>query len=440
MCVHIWVHCDCCMWVYIWACVFANLCGYMDLLSLLHLCAYMGMYVHIVVIAACVCRFFVCAHMESLSLPGKPVRYHNASADIPTTVYVGHLCSKIPDSSILEILSVCGNVLVWNRQKDPISGKLTNFGFCEYSNAKSASAAISCLDGVEIGSKKIVVKGDSKIATGEFDVGSTIMALVTTVNSQWRKQAMESDAQPAAIVPTKTAPTKTHDVLNVARGATFQFPKWFSTSRREKDRTYKIERKNRERKSEFDRLLRDWNHESKRLIRQLTDDFEDERRYESTDGKLRSNFSVSERKRECEWDEKDREIELAELAEDELKFKQKLPHIFAAMNPNAQVQTTETQPTKITLPNIPMNVADLEKFDFDFKSIYSNKHAMNKLFDWILDKLKDRQVCEWIFGLLKDSQSVNELIFKISQLHDSPNVEYISIRLFQMMAFVQLTS
>jgi hypothetical protein len=61
------------------------------------------------------------AGME-VDIPSAPRQIVSDFYHIPTTVYVGHICTRIDDETVRELLDLCGNVIKWTRQPDPLTG------------------------------------------------------------------------------------------------------------------------------------------------------------------------------------------------------------------------------------------------------------------------------------------------------------------------------
>lgn len=78
-----------------------------------------------------------------------------------TTVFVGNISDKAPDSMIRQMLQKCGTVLSWKRVQGA-SGKLQAFGFCEYEHPESTLRCIRLLNEWQIADKKLLVKVDAK--------------------------------------------------------------------------------------------------------------------------------------------------------------------------------------------------------------------------------------------------------------------------------------
>jgi len=81
-----------------------------------------------------------------------------------TTVFVGNISDRAPDSMIRTMLQRCGNVLSWKRVQGA-SGKLQAFGFCEYEDPEATLRCMRLLNEWEIAEKKLVVKVDAKTKT-----------------------------------------------------------------------------------------------------------------------------------------------------------------------------------------------------------------------------------------------------------------------------------
>uniref|UniRef100_A0A0X3NVL8 RNA-binding protein 25 n=1 Tax=Schistocephalus solidus TaxID=70667 RepID=A0A0X3NVL8_SCHSO len=78
-----------------------------------------------------------------------------------TTVFVGNIPERAPDSLIKSLLMRCGNILSWKRVQGA-SGKLQAFGFCEYQDPESTMRCVRLLNEFEIIDKKLLVKVDPK--------------------------------------------------------------------------------------------------------------------------------------------------------------------------------------------------------------------------------------------------------------------------------------
>lgn len=81
-----------------------------------------------------------------------------------TTVFVGNISERAPDSMIRTMLQRCGNVLSWKRVQGA-SGKLQAFGFCEYEDPEATLRCMRLLNEWEIAEKRLVVKVDAKTKT-----------------------------------------------------------------------------------------------------------------------------------------------------------------------------------------------------------------------------------------------------------------------------------
>ncbi|XP_030854548.1 RNA-binding protein 25 isoform X2 [Strongylocentrotus purpuratus] len=81
-----------------------------------------------------------------------------------TTVFVGNISDRAPDTLVRGLLGRCGPVLSWKRVQGA-SGKLQAFGFCEYGDPDASLRAIRLLHELEIGDRKLVVKVDGKTRT-----------------------------------------------------------------------------------------------------------------------------------------------------------------------------------------------------------------------------------------------------------------------------------
>jgi RNA-binding protein 25 len=73
-----------------------------------------------------------------------------------TTVFVGSISDRAPDTMIKRMLHNCGSVVNWKRVQGA-NGKLQAFGFCEYENPEGTLRCIRLLNGWQIQDKKLVV-------------------------------------------------------------------------------------------------------------------------------------------------------------------------------------------------------------------------------------------------------------------------------------------
>ncbi|CAE1264546.1 RBM25 [Acanthosepion pharaonis] len=96
----------------------------------------------------------------------KQVNDNNKKKEKPpvTTVFVGNISDRAPDTMIGLMLQKCGDVLSWKRVQGA-SGKMQAFGFCEYEDPEATLRCIRLLNDFEIADKKLVVKVDAKTKT-----------------------------------------------------------------------------------------------------------------------------------------------------------------------------------------------------------------------------------------------------------------------------------
>ena len=192
------------------------------------------------------------------------------------------------------------------------------------------------MNGRQVGSKTLVVKADAKVQErvddftnsqrvsfeNEQRLRSTLNALVTTINSKWREEAMANDAELQAVATSDIAApiplmhsTKTENAL----------PKWYRDSRREEERLRRIERRRRERQVDLEKAVKNWeSYEEKKIAREFERDEDDadisvDRKMkliaqDGEGGKVTSDYTWVERKREIEADNRDRLNEEKEIA------------------------------------------------------------------------------------------------------------------------------
>lgn len=364
---------------------------------------------------------------NQVALPtAPPIRLTANFADMSTTVYVGHICSRISDESVRELLDICGNISKWIRQPDPISGKLGHFGFCEFKRLEGAWRAIQLLNGRQVGSKTLVVKADAKVQErvddftnsqrvsfeNEQRLRSTLNALVTTINSKWREEAMANDAE---LQPVTTSDIAAPLPLMLSTKAEDALPKWYRDSRREEDRLRRIERRRRERQADFEKAVKNWeSYEEKKIAREFERDEDDvdisvDRKMkliaqDGEGGKVTSDYTWVERKREIEADNRDRLNEEKEIAAkperdiEELAELEKRLRCFPFSDEVPNISADEVSQTDIIPENIPQRVKNairslpktkesISKTQFDFHTTLTEQTIL-KLRSWLKRKLR----------------------------------------------------
>jgi RNA recognition motif-containing protein len=72
-------------------------------------------------------------------------------------LYIGNLTYGTTEDDLLEIFSEYGTVVSCTIIKDKIEGRSKGFGFIEFESSEAGQAAISALDGSEVGGRSIKV-------------------------------------------------------------------------------------------------------------------------------------------------------------------------------------------------------------------------------------------------------------------------------------------
>lgn len=426
-----------------------------------------------------------------LMVPREPLRLQANFNDMATTVYVGHICNRVPDESVRELLDICGKVNKWTRHPDPSTGKWAHFGFCEFNKLEGAWRAVELLDGRQLGSKNLVVKADAKIQEriaafgvthrlsrdGEERIRATVNAWLTTINSKWREVAMATDAQ---LQQEDLKPQTKQEVptfVSVADNPNdFVFPDWYRPSRRETDRVSRIERRRRDRESDFKKALYDWeHHDEKRLLRDMERDAEDTERMHEKKRKLieqdggetvvRSNFSRSDRRREIESDERDRVSEEKEIASRKerdaaelLDLETRLTEI-CTRSPLASVSVLiddDDRPLdqfpssyRALVKRLPKSTNELEKFSLNYEAMWSESTVLKFRF-WLKRKLRrlialsEEETTVIANFIVKRIEMENpnfacmrEILLKCTRFNER-HVDELSKKIFQLLAFSQL--
>ena len=78
-----------------------------------------------------------------------------------TSLYVGNIAESLPDIVLRQMLSAIGTVQSWNRFREP-SGKLTNFGFCDFENPEACLRALRVLSTTNVDGCTFAVSVDQK--------------------------------------------------------------------------------------------------------------------------------------------------------------------------------------------------------------------------------------------------------------------------------------
>lgn len=392
--------------------------------------------------------------------PAPPVRLQPNFADQTTTVYVGHICNRVPDGSMKELLDICGQVTKWNRQPDPVSGKSAHFGFCEFKKLEGAWRAVELLNDKQLGSRKLVVKADAKIQEriAEFSLShrfqfenehrlrATVEAMLTTINAQWKEEAVARDSEiQQPLAPDRPRP---EDVSEKQASADI-FPPWYRESRRESERLRRIERLRKDRMHDFERALRRWEHDEKRLIAEYQRDIQDvqaiaeEKRklieQDCGDKRVVSGFSSSERRREVEADQRDRENEEKELIQKRQKDEAELVDLQERLSFFSKATTQTLYPTRArddrpvpdlphrireTVRKLPLATEDIKKVDLDWSNILSEQTLM-KLRSWLKRKLT-------FVGCSEDeAQALSRFVCKSLEVHKKGSFEFFISKIAQ---------
>ena len=81
-----------------------------------------------------------------------------------TTVFVGSIDTQAPDEMVIRMLRSCGQVADWKRASGA-NGTMQPFGLVKFEDLESTLRAIRVMDGLQVGSKNLLVKlsdGDKK--------------------------------------------------------------------------------------------------------------------------------------------------------------------------------------------------------------------------------------------------------------------------------------
>ncbi|TPX34399.1 hypothetical protein SmJEL517_g02972 [Synchytrium microbalum] len=79
-------------------------------------------------------------------------------ADTPNKIFVGGLPTYLNDEQVIELLKAFGELRSFNLVKDGTTNASKGFAFCEYLDIGITDLAISGLNGMELGDKKLIVQ------------------------------------------------------------------------------------------------------------------------------------------------------------------------------------------------------------------------------------------------------------------------------------------
>ena len=366
-----------------------------------------------------------------------------------------------------------------------MSGKWAHFGFCEFKRLEGAWRAVELLNGRQLGSRKLVVKADSKVqdritdfpmsqrvnAENEQRTRATMDALLTNVNARWREAALARDAEiqeyASAEVP-RSKPTiqeeKVEDPL----------PHWYRESRREQDRIRRIDRRKRNRLEDFDRAMRDWEYQEKRIHRDILKDMEDPESVKDMKRKLINQdcgdervvcgFTSSDRAREVEADERDRQNEAKEIEQKRQKDESELNELSTRLSQMSQgelVRSLASSPSpddgefptldpkiiQITR-KIPTSLDSIRNIKLEWSSVLT-EGTLLKLRSWLRRKLRklgcsddesqilSRYVTKSLEVNARSYEEIFKCVKKLERLSDDVANE-ISKKCMQLMFFTQL--
>ncbi|KAL8275873.1 hypothetical protein Esti_000209 [Eimeria stiedai] len=130
-----------------------------------------------------------------------------------TTLYIGNITKHADNDFMRNLLGEFGRVLRWNRQSDPVSGQLAAFGFCEFTDPAGAAKCITCLTGLKLQGRALVVNCNDKVRgeiakVNEERILSTMRAFKSKSREEVEAEIAQEDQQ------LKTAVQKLLDTKN----------------------------------------------------------------------------------------------------------------------------------------------------------------------------------------------------------------------------------
>lgn len=126
----------------------------------------------------------------------------------PGKIFVGGLPYNLADEQIMELLSAFGTIKQFHQVREPGSLTSKGYAFCEYMDQSVAEAAISGLNGLQLGEKTLSVRiASAANTTPQASTGS--VGNLNTYGSN--RIPLSSDI--SSIQPTKVSVGSTHGVF-----------------------------------------------------------------------------------------------------------------------------------------------------------------------------------------------------------------------------------
>ena len=420
-----------------------------------------------------------------------------ASLDMAAQVYVGHICPKISDETVQELLRMCGRVVKWMRQPDPITGKWIYFGYCEFASLEGVWRAQELLDGRQLGSKSLVIRCDTKVQN-QVDlfvyalrpevsqnrmIQATVDALLTAANDQWRSMCLSTDAlkRPSPVSVESTAQPLKNQLYLSAK---------YKPSHKELARERRRREAREREEEEYSRLLEEWRDEEKYLKKKKSEDIIEAREKAESKMRLIERDAESPLSRDVDLDEEfrkdeeDRETEKKEIIEFErirlqeevienekrdrkeklkIELATKKQDIDKTFKFSLNSLNSQSPQTGLIVPIEQTNVDAQRKIEFDFiyeiasnqvpfdkKEIYSftlnwkvlnDAQSVNKRFaSWIrlkvIDLLGDENpsVVQLILSQLHEGMQLDTLMKVLLPLFDI-DAESLAIKIHQLLIF-----
>ena len=366
-------------------------------------------------------------------------------------MYVGHICTRIPDDTIRELLAMCGPVVKWARQPDPITGKWIHFGYCEFASLEGVWRALELLDGRQLGSKTLTVRCEARVQkkVDEFiyhskpdqnkqrRIQATIDALLTAANQTWRDQCLITDPLKKPSPPETTAQTVQYRMSKAE----------ISRNKRRADQAARDD-------EEFKWRLREWRKEeekrAKAKVAEMNEDLEKLekkfRRIEKDGRKPRRNKVdvQAELLKDMEEQEPDDTFQAFKVTTAAVREE------LDVVDEPKTVSTRESAPARLEehviydlVSKVPVGKYDVMSYKIDTHALLANESTASKYRSWLKGKLynligeSNEDLVDMILLRIQQGSSLRDLIDFLRQVIDE-EAEKLSVRLWKLFIFESL--
>ncbi len=135
----------------------------------------------------------------------------------PGKIFVGGLPYNLADEQIMELLGAFGTIKQFHQVRDPGSVTSKGYAFCEYMDQSVAEAAISGLNGLQLGEKTLSVRMAVASTTGPLPTQGAgySSGQVSLLPSSYAETSSFSSAQPTRVSAAATCGVSTLLLISV---------------------------------------------------------------------------------------------------------------------------------------------------------------------------------------------------------------------------------